>query len=477
MSLRSRLILSFLIVIAGTNMVIAVAANRIITVRFSALSAANGVLLAQRVAPLVERYYERNGSWDGMSTLFQEARGGQPQNPPPFMQERPMFAQLPEAFRNRLDWHISMGEERLILVDTDGQVVVDTHPDEPQVKNLASQLQKGVPLLVQGQRVGTLVPTSTFGALTSMQHSFLRQVTVIIIGVTILGSLIAVVVASLLAQKIVAPVQSLAAASRRVADGDYNQRVAASGADELTEMANSFNTMASELERQRDLRHRSMADLAHELRTPLSVLQIELESIEDGLSRPTPEVIQGLQTEVVHLGHLVEDLRTLSLMDAGELEMDYQTVDLAELVKEVTGRFHSPAMEKEVELTVTVLTSPLLVIADDCRLAQVMINLLSNALRHAPAGGKVAVSVSEEQGQALVTVQDNGEGISPEDLPRIFDRLYRADNARTRSSGGSGLGLSIVRSLIEAHGGKIWVQSQLNQGAVFGFTLPLKEEK
>lgn len=387
-----------------------------------------------------------------------------------------MFAQLPETFRNRLDWHISMGEERLILVDTDGQVVVDTHPDEPQVKNLASQLQKGVPLLVQGLRVGTLVPTSTFGALTSMQNRFLRQVTVIIVGVTILGSMIAVVVAYLLAQKIVAPVQSLAAASRKVADGDYSQRVAASGADELAEMANSFNTMAAELEQQRDLRHRSMADLAHELRTPLSVLQIELESIEDGLSRPTPEVIRGLQTEVVYLGHLVEDLRTLSLMDAGELEMDYQTVDLAELVKEVTSRFHSPALEKGVELTVKVLTSPLPVIADDRRLAQVMINLLSNALRHAPSGGWVVVSVCQEQGQALVTVQDNGEGISSEDLPRIFDRLYRADSARTRSSGGTGLGLSIARSLIEAHGGKIGVQSMVNQGAVFSFTLPLKDK-
>ena len=474
MSLRSRLILAFLIVIAGTNMVIAVAANRVINARFNALSATNGMLLAQRIAPLVERYYERNGSWEGMETLFQEARGGAPdEGLPPLPQDRPLLNQLPEDIQNRLNWRISAGEERLILVDNQGQVVVDTHPDEPEIPHLQQQLNKGVPLIVRGQRVGYLLPASALGALTTVQNRFLSQVNITIIGVTILGSVIAILVASFLAQKTVAPVQALALASQRIAAGDYSQRVIANGADEIVEMAHSFNTMAEELENQRDLRHRSMADLAHELRTPLTVLQIELESIEDGLSVPTPEVVKGLQTEVIHLKHLVEDLRTLSLMDAGELEMVFQTIDLVELVKGIVNRFQGPAAEKEIQLLTEIEPLQLQVKADDHRLAQVLINLMSNAIRHAPDGGFVTVSLYRAQDKAVVTVRDNGEGIDAEHIPHIFERLYRAENARDRLSGGSGLGLSIARSLVEAHGGNIWVQSEKNQGALFGFSIPL----
>lgn len=477
MSLRSRLILAFLIVITGTNMVIAVAANRVINARFNALSATNGLLLAQRIAPLAVRYYEKYNSWAGMESLFLEARGGEPAEIlPPIPQDKPVLNQLPEDIQNRLNWRISAGEERLILVDNQGQIIVDTHPDEPEIPNLADQLNKGVPLVVRGQRVGTLVPASVFGALTTAQNRFLKQVNLTIVGVTILGSVIAILVASFLAQKTVAPVQALALASQKVASGDYSQRVIATGADEIVEMAQSFNTMAEELENQRDLRHRSMADLAHELRTPLTVLQIDLESIEDGLSEPTPEVVKGLQVEVIHLKHLVEDLRTLSLMDAGELEMTFHAVDMVELVKGIVGRFQGPAGEKDINMLVETDIPRLLVDADDHRLAQVLINLLSNAIRHTPAHGMVVVHLYEEKGQAVVTVQDNGDGIDVQHLPHIFERLYRADNARDRLSGGSGLGLSIARSLVEAHGGKIWAQSEPDQGALFGFKIPKKPD-
>ena len=479
MSLRTRLILAFLIVIAGTNMLIAVAANRVINARFNALSATTGTLLAQRIAPMAERYYFNNGNWDGMDTLFFEARHGDNQDdlPPNPEENRPILDSLPEGFRDRWDWRIAAGEERLILVDVNGEIVVDTHPEEAEIKNLQRELYKGVSLVVRGRKVGTLVPASAIGALTTVQNQFLRQVNVTIIGVTILGSLIAIVVASLLAQKTVAPVQALAVASQKVAAGDYSQRVEASGAGELVEMATSFNTMAAELQNQRDLRHRSMADLAHELRTPLTVLQIELESIEDGLSDPTPEVVAGLQTEVIHLNHLVEDLRTLSLMDAGELKMEFHSVDLVQLVNGVVNRFKGPAAEKNIQMIANLEPSLLLVKADDHRLVQVLINLLSNAIRHTPNNGNVIVSLRQDGKQAVITVRDNGNGIDAEHLPHIFERLYRADNARDRRSGGSGLGLSIARSLVEAHGGQIWVQSEHNRGAVFAFSIPLELTK
>ena len=426
MSLRSRLILAFLIVIVGTSMLIAVTANRVINARFNALSATTGTLLAQRIAPLAERYYATNGTWEGMGTLFNEARSGEQSEeevlPPKIEDDRPVIHALPEGLKDRWDWRVAAGEERLILVDMDGEVVVDTHPNEPEIQNLQKVLPKGIPLLVRGVRVGTLLPASTTGALTTVQKQFLRQVNVMIIGVTVLGSLIAIIVASLLAQKTVEPVQALAMASQKVAAGDYSQRVEASGADELVEMAESFNTMASELQSQRELRRRSMADLAHELRTPLSVLQIELESIEDGLSEPTPEVVLGLQTEVIHLKHLVEDLRTLSLMDAGELELEFHIIDLVELVNSVTHRFKGPAAEKDIRLLMNIKPSLVLVKADDHRLAQVLINLLSNAIRHTAKGGEVTVSLDQDDVRAIVTVRDNGEGIDPVHLPHIFER-------------------------------------------------------
>lgn len=481
MSLRSRLILAFLIVIVGTNMLIAVAANRVLNARFNALSATTGTLLAQRIAPMAERYYATNGSWEGMGTLFRDARSGEQSEeeapPPKIEDDRPVIHALPEVLKDRWDWRVAAGEERLILVDMDGEIIVDTHPDEPKIQNLQKVLHKGIPLFVRGVRVGTLLPASATGALTTVQTQFLRQVNMMIVGVTVLGSLIAVIVASLLAQKTVAPVQALAVASQKVAAGDYSQRVEASGADELVEMAESFNTMASELQSQRELRRRSMADLAHELRTPLSVLQIELESIEDGLSEPTDEVMLGLQTEVSHLKHLVEDLRTLSLMDAGELELEFHNIDLVELVNGVTQRFKGPAAEKDIRLRTTIEPSLVLVKADGHRLAQVLINLLSNAIRHTANGGEVTVSLDQDDVRANVTVRDNGEGIDSVHLPHIFERLYRADDARDRRSGGSGLGLSIARSLVEAHGGQIWVQSERNQGALFGFSLPLDAKK
>ena len=235
--------------------------------------------------------------------------------------------------------------------------------------------------------------------------------------------------------------------------------------------------MTAELERQQALRHRAMADIAHELRTPLSVLQIELESIEDGLTAPTPEVIAGLQMDVAHLRRLVEDLRTLSLVDAGELQMDADPVEMGGLVQDVIGRVGGAGRAKDIELITQLPDTPLPVVGDAQRLAQVLFNLLSNALRHTPPGGQITVSAQRvEEREVQVTVRDTGEGIPAEELPPVFERLYRIDRARNRDTGGSGLGLSITRSLVEAQGGRIWAQSTRGQGSAFTFVLPLMTE-
>ena len=238
-------------------------------------------------------------------------------------------------------------------------------------------------------------------------------------------------------------------------------------------MAESFNSMAQELANQQSLRHKAMADIAHELRTPLSVLQIDLESLEDGLLEFTPENIHVIQNEVVHLSNLVEDLRTLSQVDAGDLHMELIRMEMGTIIREMVERLQNSAREKGIFLSYDLPDEEIFVLGDSQRLSQVLLNLISNAIQHTNSGGKIAVSLRKQRQSALVSVTDNGEGIPKEELAYVFNRLYRVEKSRSRDQGGSGLGLSIAKSLVEAHSGKIWVESEEGFGAAFKFSLPL----
>jgi signal transduction histidine kinase len=217
-----------------------------------------------------------------------------------------------------------------------------------------------------------------------------------------------------------------------------------------------------------------MADIAHELRTPLSVLQIDLESIEDGLTEPTPEVVARLQEEVALLNRLVEDLRMLSLAEAGELHLEVQPVEAGNLVQSVVERVRGAAQEKGVRLASEIGEGVPPVAGDAQRLSQVLFNLLSNAVRHTPEGGQITVSAQQvESSLVRIAVQDNGEGIPADELAHVFERFYRTENALSRDTGGSGLGLAIAHSLVEAHGGRIWAESVEGEGSTFAFVLPI----
>ncbi|MCJ7622481.1 MAG: ATP-binding protein [Anaerolineaceae bacterium] len=284
--------------------------------------------------------------------------------------------------------------------------------------------------------------------------------------------LVAVVGGAYLAYRIITPVKALSEASLRLANGDYSQRIPVTSEDELGEMSKSFNKMAMELEHQENLRRRAMADIAHELRTPLSVLQIDLESIEDGLVEPTDEAIQRLQKEVELMSKLVDDLRLLSSAEAGELRLDFHTLDLAGLVQAVVKRFEATAREQRVDMIFNEPGEELWISGDEQRLVQVLLNLLTNAVNHTPPEGQLVVKAEEAEELVRVSIADTGVGISQEDLPHVFERLYRADKARSREKGGSGLGLSIAKSIIDAHGGSIRAESEEGQGSIFTFELP-----
>jgi len=458
-SLRTRLTLSFLGVIVATAVLVILLANRITANRFTYMVSAAGQKYATRLAPLFAEYYVQAGGWDGIETLITswEPVVQRPARTPP------RVTMLPPP-----------GDERLLLLDANGQLIADSDPQGEPVRLSPASPGKGTPILVDGQRVGTLILASGLGRLTSYQDTFLRQVNTLMLIAGVMAVLAVLIVSGFQARSIVAPVRALAEAARRVASGDFSQRIPVTSQDELGEMAIAFNTMAAELRQQQELRHRAMADVAHELRTPLSVLQIELESIEDGLTAPTPEVIAGLQTDVAHLRRLVEDLRVLSLADAGELQMEAEPVEVGGLVRDVVSRVQGAARAQGITLDTRLPDAALTVTGDEQRLAQVLLNLLSNALQHTPPEGRITVSAQQVgKNEVHVTVQDTGEGIPAEDLPHIFERFYRTDRARSRDMGGSGLGLSITRSLVEAHGGRLWAHSTAGEGSAFTFVLPL----
>jgi len=293
------------------------------------------------------------------------------------------------------------------------------------------------------------------------------------------ASVAAIAVGFLITRQIVAPVRALSLASRRIASGRYNERVKLAGEnpndmDELGQLAQDFNHMAENLERTEALRRQLIGDVSHELRTPLTAIKGSLEALIDGVLPAEPETFEQIYQEADRLQRLVNDLQELSRVEAGVFKLDLQPLLLADLLKTVTIRLERQYAEKGVRLAIDLPADLSEVQADADRLSQVLFNLVGNALQYTPAGGLVTVAARRQGEEVQVSVQDTGIGIAAEHLPYVFDRFYRADRSRARVSGGSGIGLTIARHLVEAHGGRIWAESPgPGKGSTFTFTLPV----
>ncbi len=297
-----------------------------------------------------------------------------------------------------------------------------------------------------------------------------------LVGVAILLALALRLVGGLVIRRVTSPLSDTMKAADALAGGDLTARVPVRGGHEFRHLADSFNRMAGALETADRQRRDLLADVAHELRTPLTVVQGNLEGLRDGVYQPTPEHLDLILDETLKLGRLVDDLRLLTLAEAGQLSLDLQALDVSQLLVDLRDAFACQADEAGVDLMVDAIGSLPPLPADPQRLGQVLGNLIGNALRHTPRGGRVTLGATlAPEGDAVrLWVADTGEGIAAEDLPRIFDRFWRGDPARSHEAGaGSGLGLAIARSLVEAHGGRIWADSQLGQGATISCLLPL----
>lgn len=277
----------------------------------------------------------------------------------------------------------------------------------------------------------------------------------------------------LLSRRISRPLVDFTAATGAIARGDLSVRVPEAYPGELGALGASLNTMASALEHADELRRRMTADVAHELRTPLSVIRGKLEGVLDGVYPATETHLAPILEETELLTHLVEDLRLLALAEAGQLPLELRLLDIRALLRDAQVNFAPQAEENGITLALDLPGDLPKVAADWRRIAQVVRNLLTNALRHTSSGGTVTLSVEAEAASVVVRVQDTGEGIAPEHQPYVFERFWRAEKARSRTGGGSGLGLAIAKQMVDLHGGEIGVESAVGEGAIFWFTLPL----
>ncbi|RKR91337.1 two-component system sensor histidine kinase BaeS [Micromonospora pisi] len=281
---------------------------------------------------------------------------------------------------------------------------------------------------------------------------------------------IAVLCTALLSHRVIRPIGRLTAAAQRLGRGDLSGRVPVSGRDELAKLGRSFNQMADSLQRGEERQRRLVADVAHELRSPLANLRGYLEALKDGVIKPDPELFASLHEEAVLQQRIVDDLQELALAEAGTLAYHRVHVDLAELLE--TCQTAHRALAEAAGVTLRVVAEPVVVHADPDRLRQVVGNLITNALRATAAGGNLTLHASRAGAGALIRVSDDGCGIAPDALAHVFDRFWRADSARGRGTGGSGLGLAITRQIVTDHGGTITVASELGVGTTFSIVLP-----
>jgi signal transduction histidine kinase len=366
---------------------------------------------------------------------------------------------------------------RIILTDTGGTILADSEEEL-----MGSSYSADIPGRPMSARMGT----STIGILyiDPVDSSEINRASLQIAYNTtgryfLLGGLVAIAIAILLtfvlSRRILAPVKALTHAARQLGKGDFSQRVDFKDKGEVGELAQSFNSMADNLEHAEQLRRNMVADVAHELRTPLSNLSGYLEAIHDGIVKPDADAIRSLNEEASSLSRLIDDLQELSLADAGKLKLVYQQEDVSNLIREAIAAIQTKAAAKGLKMSADLPDGLPKISIDLHRIKQVLHNLLENAIVHTGQEGSITVTARQQHNEINISVADTGEGISAEDMRNIFERFYRVDKSRTRATGGSGLGLTIAKRLVEAHGGRIEGKSELGKGAIFTFTLPVTE--
>jgi signal transduction histidine kinase len=417
---------------------------------------------AGRVEQILTDYYMENGGWAGV---------------------QPFVAQM-ETLRG----------QRIVLTDVTGKVVADSEnkllgqlyqPESQGFPRPESQgflqpesegsPQPGHPIRLPGstETIGIVYVYPMPPADVNSPQTLLGPISRVLLWGGLVAIVAAIIISFFMSRQILAPIKDLTLTANHLGRGDFSQRVKIKSKGEVGELAQAFNSMADNLQRTEQLRRSMVADVAHELRTPLTNLSGYLEAIRDGVVKPDAATIGSLNEEASSLSRLIDELQELSLAEAGELKLDRQTDDISRLIEQAVAVLQPTATAKGLTLAINLPEKLPPVSMDSHRIKQVLNNLLKNAATHTSQGGSITVTARQQDNQIKVSVVDTGEGIPAEDLPNIFERFYRVDKSRARTTGGSGLGLTIAKRLVEAHGGRIEVESELGKGSSFTFTLPL----
>lgn len=483
-----KLMAAFVVVLLAMALLSTWLARRATQAEFMLFTTALGERQAELLAPLLADYYRTNGSWEGVNQVL---AGGAVESGPGGMMGPGMMRPGGQMMRSGEMWQM-MGL-RALVVDLGGRVVADSAGDSPESirgeQLAAADLAAGTPIIVDGTRIGTALVTS-LEQTAGQSERFLQQVNRAILLSVLAGSALALLLSALIAWRLTRPLRTLTAAAAAIAAGELEQQVDVRPGDEIGDLAATFNQMAARLARAEALRRQLTADVAHELRTPLAVIQGNVEALQDGIFPLTPEALAPIHAKSSLLIRLVEDLRQLALAETDALPLERVPLDVVPIVREVVAEFQASTREKDIALALAAPATLPPVFVDRQRLAQVVSNLVNNALQYTPTGGTISVQMDRAarlpeippvaaQNALGLVVRDSGPGIAPADLPNVFERFYRADKGRGREAdgSGSGLGLAIARSLVEAHGGVIGAGNAPDGGAVFWLTLPFAPEE
>ena len=453
-SISTKLILAFLII--GITSI----AILFTTARSSTKPAFISFLSDQTEKDLISQlsiYHLNNGSWDGVERIFLFR-----EDP-----KQPGFGPAPD--RKKI--------VPFTLVDDTGNVIISNERYKIGDRVPESDLTLGVPLKEDGEIIGILLPIRVPFEEQPREVEFIESTNRTLLDGALMAAVIALLLGIFLSRTLTRPIRELTQATHAVSEGDLSQQVPVRSNDELGELARAFNKMSAELSRSVNSRKQMTADIAHELRTPLSLILGHAEAVHDGVLPPTLENFEIIREEAARLEHLVDDLRILSLADAGELTINLQTIKPQHLLQEVASLYQYQAQKKNVSLDIDIASPLSNIEVDPGRMTQVLTNILDNALRHTPEGGRIVLSAKQVQDQIELSVLDSGPGLQTDDINRIFERFYRTDASRQREDGGSGLGLAIARSIVQAHGGQLSAESEAGQGLRIVIRLPGKFNK
>jgi signal transduction histidine kinase len=457
-----KLIGAFLLIIAVGGLVTSLLTSRATLSAFNLYTTRSGQIWAQRLAPDLVEYYEQNDSWQGVNVFLEESWMTQ--------QHQSMMGQgngkgNGQGLSKDNSMMGALGQ-RLMLTDYQGMVIYDSLDELSGIQLTPVEIKKGIPILVNNKSVGTLLITpGSLAASSSLAYEYQATVRRAIIRSSFIAGFSALALGIFLFFQITAPMRKLRKAAAAIAEGDLTQRVEIQGKDEFAQLGETFNQMAANLSQAEMHRQHLMADVAHELRTPLTAIQGTVEGMQDGVLPCDPEQLNALLAETTLLNRLIEDLRLLSLAETNQLKLLRQPVEINELISQIVERNQPQARLKEIHLDLHLQDGLSTLQADPDRITQILNNLIHNALRYTPKDGSIEISTSQliPTAPVRITVTDTGTGINAQDLPYVFDRFYRADKSRSRASGGSGLGLAIVKELVEAHGGRINVESPVSE--------------